>query len=81
MNRMIDVAAAMFLLGAAAPLLGLIAVAVKLGSPGPVLYAPLMIGRGGRPFRLYRLRTMFADDDGESGRACSTMPLLWRRIG
>jgi lipopolysaccharide/colanic/teichoic acid biosynthesis glycosyltransferase len=47
MRRMVDVVTALFLLGAAAPLLGLIAVAVKIGSPGPVLYAPLMVGQGG----------------------------------
>jgi lipopolysaccharide/colanic/teichoic acid biosynthesis glycosyltransferase len=80
MRRMVDVVTALFLLGAAAPLLGLIAVAVKIGSPGPVLYAPLMVGQGGRPFRLYRFRTMVVDGDGGRGRAFTPVGRLIRSV-
>lgn len=40
------------------PLLGAIAVAVKAGSPGPVLFRQERIGRGGRPFRMTKFRSM-----------------------
>ena len=44
-----------------APLLGLLALAIKLDSRGPVLFAQERVGRGGRRFRLFKLRTMTVD--------------------
>jgi lipopolysaccharide/colanic/teichoic acid biosynthesis glycosyltransferase len=41
-----------------APVLVVIAVVVKVSSPGPVFYAQDRIGRGGRRFRLWKFRTM-----------------------
>lgn len=43
------------------PLLVLIAVAIRLDSRGPVLFAQTRIGRGGRPFRMWKFRSMVAD--------------------
>lgn len=42
-----------------------VAVLVKLSSPGPVLYASERIGKGGRPFRMYKFRTMRPNDGAE----------------
>lgn len=39
-------------------LYGPIAVAIKLDSPGPVIFAQQRIGQGGRPFTVYKFRTM-----------------------
>jgi lipopolysaccharide/colanic/teichoic acid biosynthesis glycosyltransferase len=36
----------------------LIAMAIRLGSPGPALYRQQRLGRGGRPFTMYKFRTM-----------------------
>ena len=44
-----------------APLLGVLALAIKLDSRGPVLFAQERVGRGGRRFRLFKLRTMTVD--------------------
>jgi lipopolysaccharide/colanic/teichoic acid biosynthesis glycosyltransferase len=44
--------------------LALAAAAVKFTSPGPVLYRQVRIGRHGRPFHLYKLRTMHAGATG-----------------
>jgi exopolysaccharide biosynthesis polyprenyl glycosylphosphotransferase len=41
-----------------APLLALIALAIKLDSPGPVLFVQERVGLCGRPFRLLKFRTM-----------------------
>jgi Undecaprenyl-phosphate galactose phosphotransferase WbaP len=45
------------------PLLFYIAVAVKLSSRGPVLYANERIGRDGRRFRMWKFRSMFTNGD------------------
>jgi lipopolysaccharide/colanic/teichoic acid biosynthesis glycosyltransferase len=61
--RAIDVAAVL----AVAPLvvlaLGLAGLAIRLESPGPVLYRQARTGRHGRRFTLWKLRTMVADAD------------------
>jgi exopolysaccharide biosynthesis polyprenyl glycosylphosphotransferase len=45
------------------PVLGYCAVRIKLGSPGPVLFAQERVGHHRRHFRLLKLRTMCADAD------------------
>jgi len=40
------------------PLLLALAAWIKLDSPGPVFYRQVRVGRGGRPFRIHKLRTM-----------------------
>jgi exopolysaccharide biosynthesis polyprenyl glycosylphosphotransferase len=40
------------------PLVAVIAIAIKLDSPGPVFYAQTRIGRNGRPFRCHKFRSM-----------------------
>jgi exopolysaccharide biosynthesis polyprenyl glycosylphosphotransferase len=44
-----------------APLFPLVVLAIKLDSRGPVFFRQLRAGRGGVPFRMYKLRTMVAD--------------------
>ena len=50
------------------PLLAMIALAVKLTSPGPVLFRQLRIGEDGRPFEMLKFRSMVADaEDRRAG--------------
>ena len=60
-KRGMDLMIATPLLILVAPLLGLLAVAIKLDSRGPVLFAQQRVGRRGRHFRLFKLRTMSVD--------------------
>ena len=62
-KRSFDLLVATLLLIALAPLLAAIAVAVKLGSRGPVIYRCLRPGIGGRPFACLKFRTMHSDAD------------------
>jgi lipopolysaccharide/colanic/teichoic acid biosynthesis glycosyltransferase len=58
LKRALDAVGALLVLAALSPLLLLCAVLIKLGSKGPVLYGDEREGRGGRPFRCWKLRTM-----------------------
>jgi lipopolysaccharide/colanic/teichoic acid biosynthesis glycosyltransferase len=57
-KRLIDVVLAALGLIVAAPLVAVAAAAIRLASPGPIFYRARRIGRGGRPFIMYKLRTM-----------------------
>ncbi len=58
LKRAMDVAIATLALIVLAPLMGLIALAIKLDSPGPVLLRQVRIGRHGKPFVCYKFRSM-----------------------
>jgi lipopolysaccharide/colanic/teichoic acid biosynthesis glycosyltransferase len=57
-KRVLDVAGALFALVLTAPLMAVMAALIKLESRGPVLYKSQRIGRGGKPFTFYKLRSM-----------------------
>ena len=57
-KRVFDVTAASLALVVLAPLLLLIAIAVKVGSRGPVLYRHQRVGRGGKEIEVLKFRTM-----------------------
>lgn len=60
-KRLADVTASALALAVLTPLLIVIAVAVKLSSPGPVLFGQIRIGQNGRRFRMWKFRSMAAD--------------------
>ncbi len=57
----LDRLAALLLLVLLAPVLAVLAVAVRCGSPGPVLFRQVRVGKDGREFVMYKFRTMHAD--------------------
>ena len=63
-KRLFDIAVAALALGLLSPLLLLVALAVKLDTPGPVFYRQERVGRHGMPFRIHKFRTMH---DGAGG--------------
>ncbi|HEY2738936.1 MAG TPA: sugar transferase [Thermoanaerobaculia bacterium] len=65
-KRLLDLAAGSLLLLLASPLLAVCAMAVKLSSPGPILYRQIRVGRDQRPFTLWKLRTMRVDAEAEA---------------
>jgi len=62
-KRILDVIVASVGLALAAPLLGLAALWIRLDSPGPAIFSALRVGRKGKKFRCYKLRTMVDDAD------------------
>jgi exopolysaccharide biosynthesis polyprenyl glycosylphosphotransferase len=57
-----------------APLMGAIALAVRLGSPGPALFRQRRVGRDGRVFDVLKFRTMRQDIDSDSGGDAEFVP-------
>lgn len=60
-KRSFDLALSLGLLLAAAPVLLVAPIAIKLDSRGPVLFTQVRVGQHGGRFRIYKLRTMVAD--------------------
>jgi lipopolysaccharide/colanic/teichoic acid biosynthesis glycosyltransferase len=63
LKRVFDIALAIPASLVAAPIVVVSALLVRLDSRGPVFYRGWRTGLGGRPFRIYKLRTMEADAD------------------
>lgn len=58
---------ALLLLLLVTPLLGVLAVLIKLTSEGPAIYVQVRLGRFGQPYRMYKLRTMVHDCEARTG--------------
>lgn len=52
----------------ALPLMGIIALAIKLDSPGPILFRQTRVGENGRLFTMYKFRSMVIDADKLQGQ-------------
>lgn len=66
-RRVISLASSLLLLLAVLPLLPVIALAIKLTSPGAVLYRQKRVGRNGVVFNCYKFRTMREDAEADTG--------------
>jgi lipopolysaccharide/colanic/teichoic acid biosynthesis glycosyltransferase len=63
----LDLGAAVLLAVPAAPLVAVIALMVKLSSRGPAFYSQTRVGRNGRSFTIYKLRTMVDNCESLTG--------------
>ncbi len=70
-KRLFDVVFSALALLVALPVMIACAIAVKLSSPGPVLYSQERVGLDGRRFRALKLRTMVADAETAGARMAS----------
>lgn len=70
-RRYFEVVATLLLLALSLPLMGLIALAIRLESLGPALFHQQRVGVGGCPFIMLKFRSMHAIDD--AGRAPITI--------
>jgi exopolysaccharide biosynthesis polyprenyl glycosylphosphotransferase len=61
LKRLLDITVSLFILGIAAPIITLVALAIRMTSPGSVLFKQKRIGLNGRMFTLYKFRTMIED--------------------
>jgi lipopolysaccharide/colanic/teichoic acid biosynthesis glycosyltransferase len=63
MPRIFDMVIAALALAILSPVLIVAAIAIRLGSPGPVIYRQRRVGKDGREFELLKLRTMVQGSD------------------
>lgn len=61
MKRVTDVTLSWVLIIVGAPLMGLIALMIKLDSPGSVIFGQKRVGKGGKHFTCFKFRSMVAD--------------------
>jgi len=63
------------------PILLIISLAIKLGSPGPILYHSLRIGKSKNPFKVYKFRTLVINADKIGGPSTSDDDPRLTKIG
>ncbi len=79
-KRLIDIVVSLIFVIFLSPLLVLVALAVRLDSPGPVFYTQERVGRGARVFKIYKFRSMRqdAEKNGVSQWAAENDPRITR---
>jgi len=80
-KRLTDIGLSLVILLLFLPLLLLIAVLVKMSSPGPVIFKQRRYGLDGREIAVYKFRTMSVTEDGEHIRQASKSDSRITRIG
>ena len=80
-KRAFDIAVSATALVLLAPVLVLVAIAVKLDSRGPILFAQERLGLRGRPFRILKFRTMVVDAERLGPNVSGTEDARITRVG
>jgi len=76
-----DIVLALLILALISPLLLLLALAVKLTSPGPAIFRQRRYGLDGDEIVVYKFRTMTVTEDGDTIRQCSKADARVTRLG
>jgi len=79
MKRSFDFIAALAMLAALSPVMLLVALLIRVRMGTPVLFRQLRPGWRGRPFLLYKFRTM-RETDGEDGERLTPLGAMLRRL-
>ena len=80
-KRTADTALALVALLSFLPILLVAALAIKLNSPGPVIFRQTRRGFNGRPFQIFKFRTMTVQEDGDHVVAAQRNDARVTRIG
>jgi len=81
MKRLFDALSSTIGLMVLAPVLAAVAAAIKVESAGPVFYRGLRAGRYGKPFRIFKFRTMVMNADKIGGPSSSADDPRITRVG
>ena len=81
-KRALDVIVASIALVILSPLLLAVMIAIKLDSPGPVMFRQMRVGQGNRHFRIYKFRSMLVEtNDSDGTRSASRDDDRITRVG
>lgn len=67
LKRILDVGLTLASLPLALPIMAAVAIAVRLDSPGPILFKQMRVGLGNRIFHMYKFRSMFSENTDSLG--------------
>jgi len=81
LKRVLDILVSLILLVAFSPFLLFAAIAIKLDDRGPITYTQERVTRGGKPFPIYKLRTMRTDAEKAGAVWASTADPRVTRVG
>jgi len=74
-KRVIDIILSLVALVFATPIIAVVGAAIKLESEGPIIYKQERVGLGGKPFVIYKLRSMYIDAEKNGAQwACKDDP-------
>jgi len=82
LKRAIDLAVALPLALLTCPVIGLLALMIRITDPGPAFYGQQRVGRYGKPIRVLKLRTMYRDAEQRLEQVLATDATMrehWRR--
>jgi lipopolysaccharide/colanic/teichoic acid biosynthesis glycosyltransferase len=76
-KRVIDIAAVLAVAPLLVPAAALIALAIRIDSPGPVVFSQMRTGQHGRRFRMYKFRTMVTNAEELKAELAHLNELQW----
>lgn len=76
LKRCLDVVLSAAFLVCAAPLMATLAILVRLSSEGPILFGQERVGRGGRPFKVWKFRTMVCNAEAVLAEYLESNPAM-----
>jgi len=80
-KRLMDIILVLLSLIVALPIMAIVALIIKINSPGPALYVSERIGKGGKPFKIYKFRTMVINADKIGGPSTAADDPRLTKIG
>ena len=81
LKRTTDILSALFVIALFSPLLVLIAIAIKLDSPGPIIYKQRRVGKNGRIFYIWKFRSMYDHAENKLVKDKEFMKTLKKKEG
>lgn len=67
-KRTMDLVLGSAFLAISLPIMGLAALAIRIESPGPAIFSQMRAGQNGKPFKVYKLRSMYKDADRDKDK-------------
>lgn len=80
-KRLLDIALVLTSLPVSLPVMLLTAAAIRLESPGGVLFVQNRVGQGGREFKIYKFRSMAADSEADGAKLAQVGDSRITRVG